>query len=63
MSGSLKRGLSTSEIPQDETPGTFRTLESPKLIRRNSVNVECNNNNSDELVTSNEMDFENLDKG
>lgn len=53
MSGSLKRGLSISEIPQDEIPGIFRTLESPKLNRRNS----------DDLAASTDIEVENFDKG
>ncbi|CAG2107715.1 unnamed protein product [Medioppia subpectinata] len=36
MSATLKSGLSLSEIPRDETPGVFRTLDSPKVGRRYS---------------------------
>lgn len=43
MSGSLKRGLSSKpETPQEDTPGIFRTIESPKLNRRFSDDLSAN---------------------
>ena len=42
MSGSLKRGLNICEILQEDTPGTFRTLDSPKIVRRFSDDLSVN---------------------
>jgi len=53
MSGSLKRGLSISEIPEDQIQGIFRPIESPKLNRRNS----------DDLTASTDVDVGHFDKG
>lgn len=53
MSGSLKRGLSICEIPQDEIQGIFRPIESPKLNRRNS----------EDLTASGDFDVGQFDKG
>ena len=42
MSGSLKRGLSICETPQEDMAGIFRPLESPKVNRRYSDDLTAN---------------------